>query len=125
MNNFRGKHGENGKRKHCHGKNAEHSIIQVPIGTIVKNDEGRVIGDLDKEDMLFIAARGGAGGRGNAFFATDIQQTPDIAEYGAVGEEKHYTLEVRSMAHVGLVNINCLLFYKYSYCIVIYFFSFS
>ena len=52
---------------------------------------------------MFVAARGGAGGKGNHFFVTDTEQAPEVCEYGAVGEELEYTLEIRSMAHVGLV----------------------
>jgi GTP-binding protein len=52
---------------------------------------------------MFVAARGGAGGHGNHFFVSDTQQAPNIAEYGAQGEEMQYVLEVRSMAHIGLV----------------------
>ncbi|XP_072949513.1 mitochondrial ribosome-associated GTPase 2 [Epargyreus clarus] len=98
------KHGERGDNKDCTGKNAQHIVIPVPIGTIIKDDAGRVVGDLNLEGAMFIASRGGAGGRGNKFFLTDTQQAPDIAEYGAIGESNFYTLEVRSMAHLGLAG---------------------
>lgn len=58
---------------------------------------------MSAEGVMFIAARGGAGGKGNHFFVTDVEQTPEIAEYGAKGEDLEYTIEVRTMAHVGLV----------------------
>lgn len=54
--------------------------------------------------MMFIAARGGAGGHGNAFFKSDVYQVPRISEYGAKGEDFQYVLEISSMAHVGLVS---------------------
>ncbi|RZC32834.1 mitochondrial ribosome-associated GTPase 2, partial [Asbolus verrucosus] len=97
--------GEKGRNKDCHGKNAEHCVIHVPIGTIVKNCHGRVVGDLSTEGVMFVAARGGAGGKGNHFFITDTQQSPEICEYGAEGEDLEYTLEIRSMAHVGLIGL--------------------
>lgn len=53
---------------------------------------------------MFVAARGGAGGKGNHFFITDTEQAPEICEYGAEGEQIKYTVEMRSMAHVGLVS---------------------
>lgn len=53
--------GQNGRTKDCHGKNGEHRIIKVPIGTIIRNPSGKVVGDLSKEGTMFIAARGGAG----------------------------------------------------------------
>lgn len=57
------------------------------------------------EGMMFVAARGGAGGKGNHYFITDTEQAPEICEYGANGEEIEYVLELRSMAHVGLVGL--------------------
>ncbi|XP_011300403.1 mitochondrial ribosome-associated GTPase 2 isoform X1 [Fopius arisanus] len=97
--------GEKGYNKDCHGKNAQHTVIKVPVGTIVRSTSGNILADLEDEGMMFIAARGGAGGHGNAFFTSDVQQAPKIAEFGAKGEEKQYVLEVRSMAHVGLIGL--------------------
>lgn len=54
--------------------------------------------------MMFIAARGGSGGRGNKFFCTDEQQAPEICEFGAKGEDNNYYLELRSMAQVGFLG---------------------
>lgn len=53
---------------------------------------------------MFVAARGGAGGRGNHFFVSDTLQAPSVAEFGAEGERCKYILELRSMAHIGLVR---------------------
>ncbi|XP_045456405.1 mitochondrial ribosome-associated GTPase 2 [Melitaea cinxia] len=98
------KPGDKGSSKDCNGKNAQHVVVQVPLGTIIKDSAGRVVGDLQEEGMMFVAARGGAGGRGNKFFLTSTEQAPMIAEHGAEGESLQYTLEVRSMAHVGLIG---------------------
>jgi GTP-binding protein len=100
----RAENGDKGRNKDCHGKNADHCIIGVPVGTVVKNSDGRVVGDLAHEGVMFVAARGGAGGKGNHFFITDTEQAPEICEYGAVGEDLEYTLEIKSMAHVGLIG---------------------
>lgn len=96
--------GEHGMSKDCFGKNAEHCILKVPVGTIVRDVDGNIVADLDEEGMMFIAARGGSGGHGNAFFKSNANQSPKVAEFGAQGESKQYVLEVRSMAHVGLVS---------------------
>ncbi|KAJ8704756.1 hypothetical protein PYW08_012076 [Mythimna loreyi] len=98
------KHGERGFNKECNGKNAQHVVVPVPLGTIIRDSTARVVGDLSSEGMMFVAARGGAGGRGNKFFLTDTEQAPSVAELGAVGETNVYTLEVRSMAHIGLIG---------------------
>lgn len=101
----KGLNGEKGTNKDCHGKNAIHNVIKVPVGTIVKNGQGNVVGDLSHEGLMFVAARGGAGGKGNHFFITDTEQAPKICEYGALGEDLEYSIEIRTMAHVGLVHI--------------------
>ncbi|XP_026469080.1 mitochondrial ribosome-associated GTPase 2, partial [Ctenocephalides felis] len=96
--------GEKGRGKDCHGRNAPHTVAKVPVGTIIKNSNGDVIGDLSKEGTMFVAARGGAGGKGNHFFTTDIEQAPQISEFGAKGEDLRYVLEIKSMAHMGLIG---------------------
>lgn len=100
-----GEDGEKGANKDCHGKNAAHTIVKVPVGTIVKNHSGQVVGDLDKEGIMFVAARGGAGGKGNHFFLSNENQAPYVCEHGAQGEDKGYHLELRSMAHVGFIGL--------------------
>lgn len=69
--------GQNGRKKDCHGKNGEHKIIKVPVGTIIRNPSGKVIGDLDKEGAMFIAARGGAGEE----FVSKLPASPIIIFY--------------------------------------------
>lgn len=101
---LKAENGENGKNKDCFGKNAKHKMVQVPVGTIVRDTNGNILADLDEEGMMFIAARGGAGGHGNVFFKSSTNTAPKVAEIGADGENLQYVLEVRSMAHVGLVR---------------------
>ncbi|XP_011269531.1 mitochondrial ribosome-associated GTPase 2 isoform X2 [Camponotus floridanus] len=102
---IRAEDGEKGYTKDCFGKNAEHNVVKVPIGTIVRDLNNKILADLDQDGMMFIAARGGAGGHGNSFFKSDTQQSPEISEYGAIGEDLRYVLEIRSMAHVGLIGL--------------------
>lgn len=66
---------------------------------------------MHKEGCIFIAARGGAGGKGNRYFASATNQTPQVAEIGALGEQEGYHLELRSMAHMGLVRFQLFSFY--------------
>ena len=99
-----GKFGGPGRNKNMAGKDAPHLYIDVPTGTLLRNMEGEVVGDLDIEGASFIAARGGAGGKGNAHFRTSVRQAPEIAESGAEGEKYNYTLELRTMADVGLIG---------------------
>lgn len=53
--------GHNGRNKDRVGKSADHKVIPVPVGTIVRAVNGKIVGDLDKEGSMFVAARGGAG----------------------------------------------------------------
>ncbi|XP_076657496.1 mitochondrial ribosome-associated GTPase 2 isoform X2 [Halictus rubicundus] len=98
-------HGENGHNKDCFGKNAKHTTVQVPVGTIIRNIKGKIVGDLSTNGAMFIAARGGTGGHGNAYFKSNLQQSPCISEYGAQGENLQYVIELRSMAHIGLIGL--------------------
>lgn len=77
----------------------------MPTGTLIKNEAGKIVADLStKSSSIFIAARGGAGGKGNAFFASPTNQSPEIAEYGGEGEIKKYGVELASIADFGLVG---------------------
>lgn len=93
-----------GTAKDCHGKNAKHTVVKVPIGTVVRNAKGVIVADLGNANLMFVAARGGSGGKGNRFFTTDKETTPRVCEYGPPGEDCSYTLELRSMAEVGLIG---------------------
>jgi len=79
--------------------------LLVPVGTQVRDaDSGELCADLVTEGDSCIVARGGAGGRGNARFATSTRRAPRIAENGQPGEERHLILELKLLADVGLVG---------------------
>ncbi|PIC14216.1 hypothetical protein B9Z55_027201 [Caenorhabditis nigoni] len=95
--------GEFGRTKSCHGKSAEHKEIDVPLGTVFKAG-GETVFELNNENDIFIAARGGVGGRGNQFYVSNEVRKPFKAEYGGEGEELIYDVEMRVMATAGLVG---------------------
>lgn len=97
----KGAHGEGSNK---HGKNGKDLVVKVPPGTIIKDENGNVIGDLKKGQERFVAAKGGKGGKGNAKFVTSKNRAPRMAEKGEPGEEKELTLELRLIADVGLVG---------------------
>ena len=66
---------------------------------------GHVIADMTAEGETFVAAQGGLGGLGNAYFKTALDQAPDISTDGAPGEEKVVELELKTIADIGLVSI--------------------
>ncbi|WP_100398217.1 GTPase ObgE [Bacillus sp. FJAT-44742] len=102
---FKAGHGENGRSKNQHGKNAKDLVIKVPPGTTVTDDEtGEVLADLLTHGQTAVVARGGRGGRGNSTFATPANPAPEISENGEPGIERFINLELKVLADVGLVG---------------------
>ena len=78
--------GTTGKGSKCDGKNGQHQIVAVPPGTVLRNLEGDIVAELEEVGSMFIAARGGAGGKGNTAFKSSTNQAPQISEAGGEGE---------------------------------------
>jgi GTP-binding protein len=102
---YKAERGQNGQGSNKAGKSGEDLIIRVPPGTVVKDAAtGEVLADLVEHGQSFVVARGGRGGRGNARFASSVNQAPDFAEKGEPGEERWIILELKLLADVGLVG---------------------
>ena len=102
---FRAQKGSHGRGKDQTGKTGEDLVIQVPVGTLVREDEKEeVLQDLLYDGQQFVAAEGGRGGRGNARFATPTQRAPRRAEKGEKGQERWLRLELKLLADVGLIG---------------------
>ncbi len=101
---FRGGRGEHGQGSNCTGRDGNDALVKVPVGTLIKDEEGRLLCDLSEPGQKYMAARGGKGGLGNQHFATPRNQAPRKAYPGQVGEEKTLYLELRLVADVGLVG---------------------
>ena len=102
---FRADNGRHGQNRNMHGHKAEDMTLRVPPGTVVFDDlTGKVLADLEQEGDLVLLLPGGKGGRGNARFATAVQQAPTIAEKGEAGIEREIRLELKTIADVGLVG---------------------
>jgi GTPase len=111
LQDFRYKHhfaaarGGRGGGSRRHGKDAPDIVLQVPPGTLVKDEEGKTIADLVADRQRLVVAKAGRGGRGNASFKTSTRQTPRFAELGEPGESRWLWLELRLIADVGLLGL--------------------
>jgi GTP-binding protein len=102
---FQGEDGKNGAKQNMTGRSGEDKIILVPTGTIIYDqDTGQILGDLTDPGQQLLVAKGGRGGRGNARFASSVNQAPRIAEKGEPPQEKSLRLELKLIADVGIVG---------------------
>lgn len=103
---YKAEKGENGKGKKMHGRNGEDIILKVPLGTIVINAKSnKAIGEVIKDKERILVAKGGKGGRGNAYFATPTNRAPRICEKGIKGEEKEIILELKMLSDVSIIGL--------------------
>ncbi|XP_051281866.1 mitochondrial ribosome-associated GTPase 2 [Dicentrarchus labrax] len=100
---YKGEDGQSGGSKNCYGKNGSTTYISVPLGTVIKED-GKTVVDLSENDQEYLAVFGGAGGKGNRFFLSNENRAPLTATPGTAGQERVLQLELRTMAHAGLVG---------------------
>ncbi|MEI6867488.1 MAG: GTPase ObgE [Actinomycetes bacterium] len=96
--------GKLGYGDYCNGAEGKDLVLPVPNGTVVKDAEGNVLADLIGEGLRFIAAQGGKGGLGNAGLASSKRRAPGFALKGEGGEERTLTLELKSVADIGLIG---------------------
>ena len=105
---YKGSPGANGSGKKKYGKNGEHYILKVPVGTIIyevlEDGEKVFLADLEKDKDSVTVTKGGKGGWGNLHYATPTNQTPRLAQKGEDGEEKKLWLEVRIIADIGIIG---------------------
>jgi GTPase len=101
---FKADRGRHGEGSNCTGHSGQDMILQVPVGTLVFDEQGATIADLATAGQRVLIAHGGRGGRGNQHFAKPWHQAPREHEDGFPGEERHLRLELKLLADVGLVG---------------------
>jgi GTP-binding protein len=101
---FRAPRGQHGMGSNCTGRDGEDLVVKLPVGTMVKDEDGQILADLSEPEQVWVAAQGGKGGLGNQHFATARNQVPRKALPGLPGEEKELRLELKMVADVGLVG---------------------
>ena len=102
---FRADRGRHGEGSNCTGYSGADSILPVPVGTVVFDEQtGERLADLTVPGQRVTVVQGGRGGRGNQHFAKPWHQAPRESEEGFPGEERHLRLELKLLADVGLVG---------------------
>jgi GTP-binding protein len=102
---FSAGHGGDGSKNRSSGAQGEDCIIEVPLGTVVRDSEtNTVLFEITEEHQEEILLEGGLGGRGNWHFKSSTRQTPRYAQPGREGTMLQITLELKVLADVGLVG---------------------
>lgn len=86
------------------GANGKDLILEMPVGTILSDDEGNEI-ELIKEGKELLLAKGGLGGRGNESFKSPGNTTPKYAQKGLRGQEIKFKLKLKLIADFGLIGL--------------------
>jgi len=97
--------GVNGSGGNCTGSDGKDQILEVPLGTVVKDAEsGETLFEITEKNQEIILKKGGRGGLGNTFFKTSTNQAPLHSQPGEEGEEDWIIFELKVLADVGLVG---------------------
>jgi GTP-binding protein len=96
--------GQPGMGDNRSGATGEPLELPVPVGTVVKDEDGTELADLTEPGMRFVVAPGGQGGLGNAALASQKRKAPGFALLGTPGFEGEVTLELKTIADVALVG---------------------
>jgi len=96
--------GEHGMGSNKTGRSGADVVLPVPPGTVIREVGGAVLGEVLAHGDEIVVARGGRGGKGNAFFATSTHQSPREWQPGEEGEQRSLELELKLIADVGLVG---------------------
>ncbi len=97
--------GVHGKGKNMHGKCGQDTIVRVPVGTLIRDEETHaLLWDFQTDGERFVAAQGGRGGQGNARFATSTNRAPRRFTEGQEGEDRWLLVELKLLADVGLLG---------------------
>ena len=94
--------GEDGGGRGKSGKSGQDLVIEVPPGTSI-NSNSKLLHDMEDIGEI-VLLKGGLGGRGNAFFKSSTNRSPQFAQPGISGKELQITLELKLLADVGVIG---------------------
>ncbi len=102
---YRAENGGDGENKNKTGRSAPDLEVRVPVGTVVRDTEsGKIIADLFEDGERITLLTGGRGGKGNSRFVHSQRQAPSFSQLGEKTKEHQVTLELKTIADVGLVG---------------------
>lgn len=97
--------GEHGQGSDQHGRDGQHRILKMPLGTIVIDEEtGKVVAEVIKDGEQIVLCKGGNGGWGNTHFKSSTNRAPKRSNPGHPGEHGNYRLILKTIADIGLVG---------------------
>jgi len=102
---LRAESGQAGGKNKKHGRTGHDLILEVPVGTLAKDEQDNILADLTLDQQQVVIAKGGRGGFGNAHFVSSKRQSPNFADKGEPGEVKTINFELKMLADVGLVGL--------------------
>ncbi len=102
---YRAEHGKAGSGQLKTGKSGQDLVIQVPVGTVVRDFESRVVlADLTEDLQEFVIGRGGRGGLGNEHYKSSTNRAPRRADSGEPGQHKVLFVELKLLADVAIIG---------------------
>ena len=103
---FKAESGRPGAGRDRSGASGKDVIMRLPIGTqVLSDDQQTVLADLTYEGQTIILAKGGTGGKGNAFFKSSTNRAPRKSQPGEDGQEMWVWLRLKLIADAGLLGM--------------------
>jgi GTPase len=99
--------GRSGMGKQRFGRGGDDLVVRVPPGTMIyelSEDGDKLVADLVQDGQQILVARGGIGGKGNSHFKSSTMRAPRFAQPGQEGQELKLRLELKVIAHAGLLG---------------------
>jgi len=101
----RAEDGDIGRGADKYGRGGVDIVLRMPVGTLVKDEDGSLLADLANHGQRALLAKGGQGGLGNLHFKSSINRAPRQFTRGEPGESRELSLELRVLADVGLLGM--------------------
>jgi len=97
--------GKDGKNDKSTGRDGVDLFLNIPVGSVVKNLQTNQEFEITDVNQKVLAAKGGIGGRGNFYFRSPVNTSPEESEEGKLGETFEYFIELRLIADIGLIGL--------------------